>query len=631
MKSKLISFIFIICIISPLYPQDKKPYSNRVNLNDNIETIILPQINSSEYSGMDTCTACPLIYGKYREINKNLCKTLTKDKYSNGTIYRLKIHSIGAKAIEISFSDFFIPKEGSLFIYTPKYELIKGPYIYVDSKEEKIFKTVYIQGEIAILEYFVPDITLINDRSIIISSITHVFNDTFSNYGIKSGSSLPCQIDVNCPEGDPYHNIIRSGVFISNLIRDDGWVAMCSGALLINASLDPIPYILSAEHCIDQGVEDNLDQAVFWFNYQAISCNGLAYMSDNYAITGAELRAKRAFNLGLDTDFCLLELSETLPPQYNVFYAGWNVVPFATDDLKGIHHPKGDEKKISFGYSNSIWLVYLKVKWESGTVEGGSSGSPIFSDNNLVIGQLHGGFEHTCENLGSDYYGILGDSWWSIWGPSKRLKDWLDPDDTGIGSISGIDRNNCYLSSMYLTGSFPSTEYQSEPVIIHASDRIIASQNNSGLIIQPYGNYIFKASNSIRLLSGFNTIESSHFTAKLEPCRNCENKGIRDVEVYNFNSNYESQYFNSIKIEENRKQFTIYPNPNYGIFNIELNERGLSEFSLKVINVMGKTVYYRPKIHEDKMQLNLKSQPKGIYFIKVEANGKVITKKMVYL
>lgn len=143
MKSRLVIFL-IICIISPLYPQDNKPYSLKVNLNDNIETVVLPPLDLYDYSGMDTCVACPLIYGKYREINMDLRKTPTKDKYLNGTIYRLKIHSIGAKAIEIKFKDFFIPKGATFFIYTPKYELIKGPYTYVDSKEEKIYKTTYI-------------------------------------------------------------------------------------------------------------------------------------------------------------------------------------------------------------------------------------------------------------------------------------------------------------------------------------------------------------------------------------------------------------------------------------------------------------------------------------------------------
>lgn len=626
MKSRLVIFL-IICIISPLYPQDNKPYSLKVNLNDNIETIILPQINSSEYSGMDTCMTCPQIYGKYREINIDLRKTPTKNKYLNGTIFRLKIHSIGAKAIEISFNDFFIPKEGSLFIYTPKYELIKGPYTYVDSKKEKIYKTTYIQGETAILEYFEPDNTKLYGRSIYISAIIHVFDDTFSNSGTRSGSSLPCQIDVNCPEGDPYRDIIRSGVFISNLIRDDGWVGMCSGALLRNVSLDPIPYILSAEHCIDQGVEDNLDQAVFWFNYQSPTCGGWANPSADYNITGAELRAKRAFNLGFDTDFSLLELYETPPSQYNVYYAGWNRVPFATDDLKGIHHPAGDDKKISFGYSNSIWSVYLKVKWEDGTVEGGSSGSPILSGNNLILGQLRGHFgpDHTCENLGSDYYGILGDSWWSIWGPSKRLKDWLDPDDIGVSSIPGIDRNNCFASIMYLKGNFPSTEYQSDPVIIHTFDQIIASQNYSGLVIQPDGNYVFKAGNSIKLLPGFHAKAGSNFHAKIENCSKQKSKAIRILPPETTIKN--KSLLENIKVTDISSGINIYPNPSKDYFTFEFIINKKTNVNLTIYNLMGQVV---EKIIDKKdhsiglhnVIFNLTNLPEGIYIYKFDTDLK---------
>ena len=90
-------------------------------------------------------------------------------------------------------------------------------------------------------------------------------------------------------------------------------------------------------------------------------------------------------------------------------------------------------------------------------------------------------------------------------------------------------------------------------------------------------------------------------------------------------------YFNSFNIEENEKPFTIYPNPNYGIFNIEFLEKDLSEFSLEVLNAMGNTVYYEQKTLKNKIQINLKSQSKGIYFVKVKANGNFFTKKMVYI
>jgi hypothetical protein len=66
----------------------------------------------------------------------------------------------------------------------------------------------------------------------------------------------------------------------------------------------------------------------------------------------------------------------------------------------GIHHPSGDIKKISFENQplisttfgscppNSHWGV---TDWDLGVTEGGSSGSPLYDQNHLIIGQLHGG------------------------------------------------------------------------------------------------------------------------------------------------------------------------------------------------------------------------------------------------
>lgn len=104
-------------------------------------------------------------------------------------------------------------------------------------------------------------------------------------------------------------------------------------------------------------------------------------------------------------------------------------------------------------------------------------------------------------------------------------------------------------------------------------------------------------------------------------------------ELENFNnsdSNIEND--NSVVILQSEKNgIKIYPNPNTGVFNIENNNDVFRVFSIKVINIMGKTVYHKESISAGKTKINIKSQQKGIYFVKVMANGKIITKKMVYL
>lgn len=84
------------------------------------------------------------------------------------------------------------------------------------------------------------------------------------------------------------------------------------------------------------------------------------------------------------------------------------------------------------------------------------------------------------------------------------------------------------------------------------------------------------------------------------------------------------------KILLNLCELKIYPNPHPGIFNIELYEEGVSDFSVEVLNTMGKTVYQKQNIPAGKTQINITSQPKGIYFVKVQAGENVFTEKVVY-
>jgi lysyl endopeptidase len=87
---------------------------------------------------------------------------------------------------------------------------------------------------------------------------------------------------------------------------------------------------------------------------------------------------------------------------------------------------------------NSPGPVWWIGSWDLGVTEGGSSGSPLFDHNGRVVGQLWGG-QAACTQDGAgttnnglyDYYGRFGISWDGA-SSSQRLKDWLDPDDSGV-------------------------------------------------------------------------------------------------------------------------------------------------------------------------------------------------------
>jgi len=150
------------------------------------------------------------------------------------------------------------------------------------------------------------------------------------------------------------------------------------------------------------------------------------------------------------TDFALLELTEDPIDKNGVtpYYLGWDRSGNAGTGGIGIHHPIGDAKKIATYtisplnsncmdgttyFNTNFWRInWVATANGHSVTEGGSSGSSLINSNRRVIGQLYGG-EAECvgfDGVGYDVYGRFGLSWDGA-NSSQRLKDWLDPNNTG--------------------------------------------------------------------------------------------------------------------------------------------------------------------------------------------------------
>ncbi len=499
----ILTFILLVMIKCIIYGQ-----SDSVILTDN--TILLPKIIRD--NGIDTCNSCLKPYGKKFKVNSNF-QSWNKTKDENYNIYLIKVIANNSEYLDLIFSKFIIRTGCYLRLYssTNTYK----EFNFLNSKFDGTKKVLTVKGDYVLIAFLVP-LTMEIEDDIELSSITYVYkNENFSTVKL-----LDCHHDVNCPEGDPYKSIIRSVVLIRNLCDNNGDCWRCSGSLLNNTNEDLTPYILTAHHCT-QGADDNLDEAIFYFHYQASNCNGLPpfdpYSFDYpYSITGAELKAQRTATMG--SDFALLMLNESIPLYYNVFFSGWSREWGLTgSNVVGIHHPQGEPKKISFGHVIGMSIAdYINVNWDDGTVEDGSSGSPVFK-NQQVVGQLSGGLgSMNCENLGDVLYGHFASSWGSTWGPTRRLRDWLDPLENDPENWNGLSPNSLCSQYLYITGNYPATNYQFEPVQIQAANTI----NISNMEVEFAGNYIFKAGNSIvmttntLLNSGLFRIESCSTVSK---------------------------------------------------------------------------------------------------------------------
>lgn len=414
-----------------------KPISfSEKNLKKEISQINLQKQNNEKLlklANKNKTKEHPWKFGKNINVSINLKNQATIDNLPNGKLYKLSIKSEGAKSLNLRFSNFHIPKNASLYIYNEDKNDILGGFTSANNKDNKIFATSILKGDKIILEYYEENNSEFKG-TLIIDRVTHAFRNPF-NFTKSFGSSGECNINVACDDGT-WQNEIKSVCMLLT-----GGSAFCSGALVNNTLEDGTPYILTANHCY----KDPSDM-VFMFNWESTTCNNPTISPSHNDLSGAELIARNSAS-----DFCLLKIDNAPPFSYNVYYSGWDKTDNASASSVGIHHPHGDIKKISYDNDASISDQYMgnqgidnshwQVTWDAGTTEGGSSGSPLFNENHQIIGQLHGG-DAACSNLeGSDWYGKFSYSWDYEDIPEARLKDWLNPTNSSINTLSGFDPN----------------------------------------------------------------------------------------------------------------------------------------------------------------------------------------------
>lgn len=263
-------------------------------------------------------------------------------------------------------------------------------------------------------------------------------------------SSYECHKNITCEEGQDFAQQER-GVMRIRMVLEEG-IGFCTGSLINNTNNDKAPYILSAFHCQD-GFTAFWDMWSFDFGYESFSCADPESEPTFVRVTGCEMIAGHG-----NTDMLLLKLTDTLPQTSNAFFNGWNKNnSYEASGGVLIHHPRGDIKKISVD-ADPIVPFKSTLNWDNGittpqsshhvtrfdesTYQGGSSGAPLIDNNGLIISQLHGGpdGDEMC-TIGIGYHGRLSQSWEGGGTPETRLKDWLDPSNTGDTILNGIELN----------------------------------------------------------------------------------------------------------------------------------------------------------------------------------------------
>lgn len=392
-----------------------------------------------------------------------------QDTTQGGKISAISITSQQANGIRLGILVRRLPEDAILRFYSQGAEAtyeISGKEVMVtirrnlnaddSSDAARTYWAPFVEGEEATMEIELPQGVSPDTVEIAIPQVSHFFLHPLAAAGgnvIKSiGDSASCEIDATC-----YSNWSAEGNATAKMtFVKDGGSYLCSGTLLNDTQSSRTPYFLSANHCISrQTVASTLQ--TFWF-YRSIYCNSGTLNPGSSTLSGGAtlLYASSA------TDTSFMKLDGT--PPAGATYEGWDSgAPVLGTDVTGVHHPKGDLQKISFGSlqsfkdcttpssgyfscSDSTQAAgeYINITYSTGIVEGGSSGSGLFKttgSSRYLIGQLYGGSSSCSNPSGINIYGRFDLAY------NAALHQWLKPGSTFSLSVSKLGNGSGTVTS----------------------------------------------------------------------------------------------------------------------------------------------------------------------------------------
>ncbi len=490
-----------------------------LQLKQNIRTFETDGLNNQqiidEVAGLeDEAYANQNIYGKavYREIN--IADNSNRIEYDGRYYYLYKVKSSDAKALQIYFKKYLLPKDSKLFLYAEN-GFILGEFNDKNNpganNKGLEFGTQPIPGNTFYIELSYP-IDSSEKPLLVTEKIIHSFTDF---YGGTYGTAGNCHKNIACvfTADNKSRNIKSVGLMLYPIYQwgtnTHTYSASCSGNLMNNTAQNGEPYFLTAAHCIGyEAANNNINwstELITLFNYEALSCtsNGSdapAALSNNSVFGCTLLTQSPASSL----DYALIKLNTTASAlsQYKVCYAGWDNNPNAYSvnptNAYSVHHPKGDVKKISmvqelypvmsnqpiiqsglFGYYGVPWPInslgtFIQNSWRNGIVEKGSSGSPLFNSSDRLIGSLSTGPDpnhFNCNNTD-----IYNNKWFTYYSRFSNnyytMSPWLNPNGTNVQSIGPYCPSYIQVGAPIIVnpgggGGTQPTNWEEEPIDIN--------------------------------------------------------------------------------------------------------------------------------------------------------------------
>jgi len=321
-------------------------------------------------------------------------------------VWRLALTSPGALSLGVLFDRYELPPGGELYLYDPAQTLVLGAFTAAVRQENGMLAVQPLLGDQLVIEYVQPAGVLA--RPVLrVGEVVHDYRGILDRLVLDTPVGVDragCLVDINCPAGAEYQDIKRSVVMV---LMGGG---LCSAGLLNNTAEDGTPYFLTANHC---GSMTNV-VAVFGFENTGCAPGGA---SQSKSISGA---TRLATSTRYDSQ--LYRLSSTPPASFEPFFAGWERGTAPIGPAISISHPSGFPKKLARDDEGPVASgTDFRAIWELGRLEGGSSGSPLFSGAKRVLGPACCVSDFYCNSQWA-IYGQFGGFW-----NQQDLEQWLDP------------------------------------------------------------------------------------------------------------------------------------------------------------------------------------------------------------
>jgi hypothetical protein len=313
----------------------------------------------------------------------------------------------GATGLRVHVSSLQVPGGGGLVVYNPDQpEEAFGPYDAIDPRDSALW-TPTTYGERVVLECYVPAGYALDQVKLSVGEVAYLYHNPLQ---LTKAASL-CNLDATCQPAWADTALAVCGI---GVVGQSGTL-FCTGTLIADTdTCTGANYILTANHCVSgQFGARGAASLEFYWEYQTATCNGPQPNPATVPRTfgGADYLAGSGGrgDSGGGNDFTLMRLRNA--PPANIPAAGWTTTfPALGTPLTGIHHPRGDYKRISNGSktntANPFSALYHEVTWTGGTTEVGSSGSPLFVNaTQQIIGQLWGGGASCADPDEPDFYG----------------------------------------------------------------------------------------------------------------------------------------------------------------------------------------------------------------------------------